>query len=87
MQGTNLWKANKRDDAYELYNSTTVSATQKLVSKELRQPLVDALNVNKIQVINLAAKAKGAVTLRKALDKFLADSQEVSILYCNVSPS
>lgn len=77
-KGTNLWKANKREEAYDLYNSTVVNASIKLVSKELKQPFLDALSQIKTQVTSQAAKGKGAVILRKTLDKFMVDSQDAS---------
>lgn len=74
-QGTNLWKINKKDDCYDVYLDSCVEISEQLITAALKYPLTDAIALAKSQ--SGESKHRGAVTLRKALDKFLADVAQV----------
>lgn len=76
MQGTNLWKSNKKDDCYDVYLDACVDALGRILTEELARPMRDSIEHGKGQGIQ--SKQRGAVVFRKALDKFLADSGQVS---------
>ena len=76
-QGTNLWKNGKKDECGDLYLKTCSDLSAKVRSKELKSPLDQA-----ISAVNNVPKSKAAVSLRKALDKFMED--KVKVFYLNV---
>ena len=72
VKGTNLWKDNKRDECFNLYLNLCSSTSDGVYCRALQAPLQAAVNTAHSQAGN---KQKGAVGLRKALDKFLMDTQ------------
>jgi len=74
VKGTNLWKSNRRDECYDLYLDSCEDTYKNLHSNELRNPLADSITNGKNQ--GLTNKQRGAVVLRKALDKVLVESQQ-----------
>ena len=72
LDGTNLWKAGKKDECGDLYMHTCQEVASKVKSSELRDPLLKCISDNES-----APKSKAAVALRKGLDKFLEDKAKV----------
>eukprot|EP01037_Dinobryon_pediforme_P034611 gene34611-40602_t len=77
VKGTNLWKSNRRDECYDLYLDTCEEANRNLHSLELRGPLSDSIANGQQQ--GAMNKQRGAVILRKALDKILVESQQPNV--------
>ena len=77
-QGTNLWKSNRKDECYDLYLECCQDCFDRLLTPELRSPLSDAMSSGK--VLGLQNKQRGAVVLRKAIDKLLSDTDKVTTL-------
>eukprot|EP00600_Ochromonadales_sp_CCMP1393_P009763 CAMPEP_0174963216 /NCGR_PEP_ID=MMETSP0004_2-20121128/5205_1 /TAXON_ID=420556 /ORGANISM="Ochromonas sp., Strain CCMP1393" /LENGTH=1919 /DNA_ID=CAMNT_0016211813 /DNA_START=58 /DNA_END=5817 /DNA_ORIENTATION=- len=74
VKGTGLWKSNRKDDCYDLYLEVCHDCYGRLLTNDLRNPLSDAINNGK--TLGLQNKQRGAVVLRKALDKLLADAEK-----------
>jgi len=70
INGSNLWKQSKRDECQQLYMSAVEDAISKLNCAELVSPLQASVEQAHGQDV-----AKGAVTLRKALDQLLVDAK------------
>ena len=75
-KGTSLWKSNRKDDCFDLYLDCCQSILPKLMTDELIKPLRDTTEHGRTQ--GALNKQRGAVILRKAVDKFLADTAQVS---------
>ena len=74
-----MWKNGKKDECGDLYLKTCTDVAAKVKSKELKLPLDQA-----ITAVNNVPKSKAAVSLRKALDKFMEDKAKVlKLSYCN----
>jgi hypothetical protein len=69
-----LWKSNKKDDCFEVYLDSCLAVQSRLLTEELLKPLRDTMEHGKAQ--GALNKQRGAVVLRKALDKFLADTAQ-----------
>ena len=67
-----MWNEQKRDDCCDLYVQVATTAISKVKTAALRDPLTTALATAKEQ-----SKRRGAIVMRKALDTFLLDSQDV----------
>ena len=74
LQGTTLWNEQKRDECCDLYAELAKSVSSELKTAAMRDPLKTALSTAASQ----SQKRRGAVVLRKALDAFLADSENVN---------
>jgi GTPase SAR1 family protein len=71
-KGTNLWKYNQKDECYDVFLESCVEITQRVMSEGLSKPVRDAMESGKLTAA--VNKQRGAVTFRKALDKFLSDA-------------
>ena len=72
IEGTSLWKANSRVECFQLYLKTANKAISRLPDDAQRHAIEAAARTSQNQ-----APARGAVTLRKAFDAFLAAATEV----------
>ena len=77
VKGTNLWKGNKRDDCFDLYLDTCEDTNKGVKSSDLKAAL--SASISSAKTHGLIDKQKGAVLLRKAMDKFLIDAQLPSV--------
>lgn len=66
--GSKLWKEGKRDECFALYLGLNERLHDQLKTLELKDPLATAQ-----EAANDVPKSKGAVILRKSLDKLLED--------------
>ena len=71
-KGTNLWKSNLKDQCYDVYLDACVEITQRIISEDLSKPVFDSIERGKS--LGAQNRQRGAVPLRKALDKFIADA-------------
>jgi hypothetical protein len=77
VQGTALWKANKKDDCHPMYLRTCEEAISRLNRKHhFRNGVVEATAAAK-QVTGSQGKAKAIVLLRKALETLMNEIQNV----------
>eukprot|EP01039_Chlorochromonas_danica_P003382 gene3382-3707_t len=74
---TNLWKSNRKDECFDLYLEACVSSLEGLLSEDLVRPLRESVEHGKSQ--GLQNKQRGAVVLRKALDKVLVDLGQTTV--------
>jgi hypothetical protein len=70
-----LWKNNRKDECYDLYVKTCEDALNKLRTPQMRNPLIETTTQGKQQ--GAVKKERGAVQLRKAIDRLIADLQQV----------
>jgi chromosome segregation ATPase len=73
-KGTNLWKSNLKDQCYDVYLESCLEIPQRIMTEDLSKPVRDAIESGK--VLGASNKQRGAVTFRKALDKFLSDASQ-----------
>lgn len=72
-----MWKSNRKDECFDLYSDACQDCLDRLLSPDLRSPLADAIGNGKtLAVVN---KQRGAVVVRKALDKLLSDLEKPTI--------
>ena len=73
-----MWKSNRKDDCYDVYLDGCQDCYDRLLTAELRNPVSDAISSGK--TLGIQNKQRGAVVLRKALDKLLGDIEKVKVV-------
>jgi len=79
-KGTNLWKSNRKDEVFDVYLDCCQDSFSKVLSSELRNIFSDGLNNGRS--LGIQNKQRGAVVLRKTMDKVLSELDKVR-LWCD----
>jgi len=77
VKGTNLWKSNRKDEVFDVYLDCCQDSFSKVLSSELRNILSDGLNNGRN--LGIQNKQRGAVVLRKTMDKVLSELDKPNI--------